>query len=87
MLAYLSLSKFPKGLFVWIAVEGASASAKPFSSIRKTSRTYEVAKEEDILLSLNHLIGSHGSLVGLRGKFFLVFHCVMYNLSPLKPNS
>ena len=45
MLAHLSLSKYPKGLFVWIAVEDANASAKPFNSTRNTSRTHEAAKE------------------------------------------
>ena len=55
---------------MWIAIEGASAPVTPLGSITKASYTHEAAKEgsfgtKGILLSLNRVIRSHGSLVGL----------------------
>ena len=45
MLAHSPLSRFPRGLFVWIVVEGASASTIHFISTRKALCTNEVAKD------------------------------------------
>ena len=45
MLAYSSLSRCPKGLFVWMDVESVSTLASPFCLIRKASFTQGVAKD------------------------------------------
>ena len=45
MLAHSLLSRFPRGLFVWIAIEGANAPATSFGPTRKASRIDEASKE------------------------------------------
>ena len=59
-----------------IVVEDASSLATHFGSTKKSSCTHEAKKEGSFgvkkvfFLSLNHLIESHGSLVGLGDNFF-----------------
>ena len=57
MLTQSSTSRFPRGSFVWIAIEGGSAPATLFGLTRKALRTHKTIKnlsvqEKGILLSL-----------------------------------
>ena len=72
MLIHLSLSGFPRCMFMWILVKGVSACATPYNSTKKIYTHTRLQRKiiffclkEGIFLSLNRLIESHGSLNGL----------------------
>ena len=45
MLAHLSLSRFPKGSFVWIVIKGAGALTTPIGLTRKALHAHEAIKD------------------------------------------
>ena len=45
MLAHLSLSRFSKGSFVWIAIEGVGALTTPIGPTRKALHAHEATKD------------------------------------------
>ena len=67
MLAHSFLSVSEEGLFVWIAVEGEAICCT--FQFEKEGLTH--TRRCGTRISLNYLIGSHGSLVRLeKGNFF-----------------